>query len=250
MNQNPTHEMDRAKNVVRERVWTRLEEHHAVPAGVHGRIPAFIGAEAAAARLAALLVWTEARVVKAVPDKAQLPVRARALDEGKLVYMAVPKLAEEHPFYLLDPATLTVAPAEAASSKTAATVARKVGVDEMQPVDLIVCGSVAVNRRGVRLGKGAGYSDIEVALLQQAGLIGPDTTIATTVHSLQVVDDDLPETEHDFSVDLIITPDDVIECGPPRRPNGLYWAHLTEDKIAAIPVLAKLHREQAGQASA
>jgi NAD(P)-dependent dehydrogenase (short-subunit alcohol dehydrogenase family) len=36
----------------------------------------------------------------------------------------------------------------------------------MRPVNLVVCGSVAVNRRGVRLGKGAGYSDIEVALLQ------------------------------------------------------------------------------------
>ena len=47
---------------------------------------------------------------------------------------------------------------------------------------MVVCGSVAVNRRGARLGKGAGYSDIEVALLQEAGLIGPSTVIVTTVH--------------------------------------------------------------------
>ena len=72
-------------------------------------------------------------------------------------------------------------------SHVAETVARKVGVEEMQPVDLIICGSVAVNRRGVRLGKGAGYSDIEFALLQEAGLLRPETTIVTTVHSLQVV---------------------------------------------------------------
>jgi 5-formyltetrahydrofolate cyclo-ligase len=69
----------------------------------------------------------------------------------------------------------------------AETAARKVGVEEMQPVDLIICGSVAVNRRGVRLGKGAGYSDIELALLQEAGLMRPETTIVTTVHPLQVV---------------------------------------------------------------
>src|SRR5690606_6369057 len=198
-------------------MWALLERERAVPPGVHGRIPAFFGAEAAADRLAELPVWQSARVVKAVPDKAQLPVRARALTEGKLVYMAVPKLAEALPFYLLDPARLTVPPAEAASSKVAASVARKIGVEEMQPVDLIICGSVAVNRQGVRLGKGAGYSDIEVALLQEAGLIGPSTTIVTTVHSLQVVGDELPETKHDFSVDLIVTPDEVIECGPPRR---------------------------------
>lgn len=36
----------------------------------------------AAARLAELERWKKAGVVKAVPDKAQLPVRARALDEG------------------------------------------------------------------------------------------------------------------------------------------------------------------------
>ncbi|MGH3630022.1 MAG: 5-formyltetrahydrofolate cyclo-ligase [Sciscionella sp.] len=97
---------------------------------------------------------------------------------------------------------------------------------------------MAVNRDGVRLGEGAGYSDLEVALLHEAGLIGPDTTIVTTVHPLQVVDAALPETEHDFSVDVIVTPEEVIICGPSRRPAGLIWAHLSLEKIAAIPTLA------------
>jgi len=231
-------DIDRAKQACRERMWALLEQEHAAPPGVRGRIPAFSGAEAAADRLAALPAWHAAQVVKAVPDKAQLPVRARALAEGKLVYMAVPRLADELPFYLLDPDALTVPPAEAASSHVAAAVARKVDVDRMRPVDLVVCGSVAVNRAGVRLGKGAGYSDIEVALLQEAGLIGPATTIVTTVHDLQVVDEELPETGHDFSVDLIVTPNEVIACRPPRRPHGVFWKDLSAEKIAAIPVLA------------
>ena len=229
---------DQAKHPIRKRIWTLLEREGAVPPGVHGRIPAFHEAEAAAARLAALPVWQAARVIKAVPDRAQLPVRARALSDGKLLYMAVPRLAEKLPFYLLDPSVLTVPPAQAASSSMAAQIARRVAVEALQPVELIVCGSVAVNRRGVRLGKGAGYSDIEVALLQEAGLIGPKTIIVTTVHPLQVVDEELPETDHDFSVDLIVTPDEVIECSPPRRPPGLLWEHLDEARIAAIPVLA------------
>lgn len=177
---------DQAKHAVRERVWTLLEHQRAAPPGVRGRIPDFSGAEAAADRLAKLTVWQAARVIKAVPDKAQLPVRARALTEGKLLYMAVPKLAEDKPFYLLDPAELAEPVAEAACSRVAASVARKIGVEGMRPVDLVVCGSVAVNRHGVRLGKGAGYSDIEVALLQESGLIGPKTPIVTTVHALQV----------------------------------------------------------------
>lgn len=237
-------EKDQAKQAIRERIWALLEHERAAPRGVRGYIPAFHGADAAAERLASLPVWHAARVIKAVPDRAQLPVRAQALSDGKLVYMAVPRLAEELPFYLLDPAELTVPPAEAAASTVAARVARKVGVDELRPVDLIVCGSVAVNRHGARLGKGAGYSDIEVALLQEAGLIGPKTTIVTTVHSLQVVDEELPENEHDFSVDVIVTPDKVIACSPPRRPAGLIWEQLSPEKIAAIPVLAARSMER------
>lgn len=228
---------DGAKHAIRERVWALLEQKQAAPPGVRGYIPSFFGAEAAAARLAELPVWKGAQVVKAVPDTAQLPARARALAEGKLVYMAVPKLAEPLPFYLLDPKKLTVPVEEAASSAVAASVATKIGVEDMQPVDLIICGSVAVNRHGVRLGKGAGYSDIEMALLQEANLIGPTTTIVTTVHPLQVVDEDLPETGHDFSVDLIVTADEVVECHPPRRPHGLVWDELQQHQIASIPVL-------------
>jgi 5-formyltetrahydrofolate cyclo-ligase len=154
--------------------------------------------------------------------------------------MAVPKLAEPQPFYLLDPAALTVTPKQAATKSGAARAGRNVGVEDLRPVDLIVCGSVAVNHRGARLGKGAGYSDIEVALLQEAGLIGPATTIVTTVHDLQIVNDDLPETEHDFSVDLIVTPTDGISCGQPRRPSGLSWDELGPEQIAAIPILATM----------
>jgi 5-formyltetrahydrofolate cyclo-ligase len=226
-----------AKQQIRERIWDLLERERAVEPGVHGYIPAFEGADTAADRLASLPVWQRAQAVKSVPDRAQQPVRKRALLDGKLLYMAVPMLADELPFYFLDPRRIAVTAAEAASRTTAAEVARKVGVEEMHAVDIVVCGSVVVSRNGARLGKGAGYSDIEVALLLEAGLISPTTVIVTTVHSMQVVDEPLPETEHDFSVDLIVTPDEVIECGPSRRPSGLYWDHLTEDKIAAIPVL-------------
>jgi 5-formyltetrahydrofolate cyclo-ligase len=230
---------ERAKQEVRERIWALLDREEAArPPGAQGRIPNFAGAEAAADRLSALPVWQAAKVIKSNPDKAQLPVRARALADGKLLYMAVPRLADERPFFLLDPATLSVSPWDAASSKGASTAGRKVTVDELRPVDLVVCGTVAVNREGVRIGKGAGYSDLEVALLLEAGLLSPEAVLVTTVHSLQLVDKPLPESEHDFRVDLIVTPDEVVWCEPHRRPPGIMWEHLNEEKIAAIPVLA------------
>ncbi len=109
--------------------------------------------------------------MKAVPDRAQYPVRVRALRAGKLLYMAVPRLAQARPFYVLDPGKLTVGPEQAADTATAARLAPTADVAVMRPVDLVVCGSVAVNRAGARLGKGAGYSDIEMAILAEAGLL-------------------------------------------------------------------------------
>jgi 5-formyltetrahydrofolate cyclo-ligase len=216
------------KHVVRERVWTLLERERAARfPGARGRIPKFRGAEAAAARLAELPEWRAARVVKANPDAPQLPVRRRALADGKLLYMAVPRLREERPFLRL---------AEDATIR--ARGAQPVALEDVEPIDLVVCGTVAVNRAGVRVGKGGGYSDLEFALLTEVGLVGTRTVIATTVHPLQVLDEELPETEHDFRVDVIVTPDEVLRPRRRRRPPGILWGHLDDDKVAAIPALS------------
>jgi len=232
-------DIKQAKQAVRERVWALLEREGVVEPGVSGYIPAFSGARQAAERLASLKIWRDARVVKATPDRAQQPVRVLALEAGKLLYMAAPMLANQLPFYLLDPATLTIPASEAGDRTVAARVASPVDTDEMQTVDLVVCGSVAVNSNGARLGKGAGYSDVEMALLTEAGLISERTTIATTVHDLQVLEDDLPEQEHDYRVDLIVTPTRPITCSSTRRPTGLLWHELTAEQIDGIPALKR-----------
>lgn len=231
---------DQPKNDVRERVWTRLEAAGAAAGTVHGKIPDFSGAGQAAQRLAELAEWKGAHTVKVTPDRPQQPVLIAALGEGKIVYMAVPKLTSEQPFVILDPLSLGSSVNDIATNKDAVRLGTAADVTAMNPVDIIVCGSVAVSANGARLGKGAGYADIEVALLTMAGLIRPSTVIATTVHDLQVVDGELPEFEHDFGVDLIVTPTRVIHCNRPRRPGGIDWARLPPDKIASIPVLARM----------
>ena len=237
--------IDQAKEVVRDQVWRLLEREGAASEGSYGKIPGFSGAESTARRLAEFDLWKRARTIKANPDWAQLPVRVQALKDGKLLYMAVPKMASLQPFFLLDPALLGLPPEQAAEKKGAAQVARRVGVEDMQSIDIVICGSVAVNRSGARVGKGAGYSDLEVALLIEAGLVTDQTVIVAPVHQLQVVDEEIPETGHDFSVDLIVTPDEVIECPHRRRPRGLVWDDLTMEKIEAIPVLAEQARRSA-----
>lgn len=95
----------------------------------------------------------------------------------------------------------------------------------MRPPDLAV-GSVAVNGRGARLGEDSGYSDIEMALLTEAGLLTTRTVIATTVHELQVLDEAILEAAHDSRVDVIATPERIVWCDEPRRPSGIVWRTL------------------------
>ena len=83
-----------AKAALRQEVWSAMRAAKVARfPGAEGRIPNFTGAEAAAERLRAMPVWQAALTLKANPDSAQLPVRQRALEDGKTVYMAVPRLA-------------------------------------------------------------------------------------------------------------------------------------------------------------
>lgn len=231
------------KQRVRERVWQSIERAAEVrrAPGAFGRIPNFAGAEVAARRLWELPEWRAARVLKMNPDTPQLALRARAIEEGKLLYMAVPKLASEQPFWALERSRLGVTALEAASADGAARHGVLTALEELAPIDLIVCGSVAVNPEGVRVGKGAGYADLEFALLSEAGLVSDATTIATTVHDLQLLDEPLPETPHDFRVDRVATPTRVLSCPRRARPSGVVWDELDAAQIAAIPALARRH---------
>ena len=230
---------------MREEVWSALTSAKVARfPGARNRISNFAGAEAAAELLRGTDAWRAACTIKANPDSAQLPVRQRALQDGKTVYMAVPRLAESEPFFLLDPDHLADPPRRAASISGASRSARRVAVHGLAPVDLVVTGCVAVGMDGVRLGKGGGFADLEFALAGAAGLIGSDTLVVTTVHELQLRPaGTIPTAAHDVPVDLIITPERVLDCRARRGPRpvgGIRWAELTPEKIAAIPLLADL----------
>ncbi|TMA11939.1 MAG: 5-formyltetrahydrofolate cyclo-ligase [Deltaproteobacteria bacterium] len=229
----------KTKDAIRQEVWALLRQKKVARfPGAEGRIPNFIGAEKCAKILAQSPAWKNAKVIKANPDSPQRAVRQRALEEGKVIYMAVPRLREPKPFIELDPSKLQSSPYNASSIKGAFKYGRPVTLDEVKRIDLVVCGSVAVNRRGARLGKGGGYSDLEFALLREERKISGQTPIVTTVHPLQIFDTDLPMTEHDIPLNAIVTPDEIIPLKPHyRRPKGIYWHLLPAEKIDAIPVL-------------
>ena len=234
------------KDTLREAIWSLLQKQKVSRfPGAEGRIPNFIGAEACARRLAEAAWWQKSKVLKINPDSPQRAIRQRALAEGKILYMPVPRLRAAEPFIELDPINLGCSPHAASSIKGAAQHGRPVSLDEMKKIDLIICGSVAVNCNGARVGKGGGYSDLEFALLTEEKKIGPHTPIVTSVHSLQIVDDEIPMTEHDIPLTAIVTPAESIDIKPRfTRPKGIYWEMLPDEKVDAIPVLKAKQRKR------
>jgi 5-formyltetrahydrofolate cyclo-ligase len=233
------------KDALREEIWAKLTEQAASPSNPFGHIPDFFGSDQAAARLAGLPIWQQAHVIKANPDAAQAPVRLRALQDGKLLYMAVPRLIDARCFVELSAAELSQRGIELASVarwQGALEHGRLVEFEEMRPIDLVVTGCVAVTRSGGRIGKGAGFADLELGMLRQLKLLRPGIPIITTVHDLQLVDDPrLPMQRHDSPLDWIVTPSEAIETHSPYpQPSGLDWNAIQPDQYESIPALKVL----------
>jgi 5-formyltetrahydrofolate cyclo-ligase len=232
-----------SKPALRERIWALLERRGvgAFPLPLAGRIPNFTGAAQAAERLAALPEWRRAQQLKCNPDAPQRAVRLRALREGKHVYVAVPRLTDARCFLHLDPRRLSGRLAAASTIKGAAALGVPVAPDHLPRIDLVLAGSVAVNRAGARVGKGGGYSDLEFALASAHGAIGSHTTVVTTVHDLQVVKERIPMLGHDVPVDVIVTPTRVLRAGRTfARPRRIDWNALSAEQVAAMPPLRAL----------
>src|SRR5258707_3672697 len=188
----------RSKDEVREEVWKAMDREGVSRfPGAEGRIPNFAGAKLAAEKLAAHRLWKRARVIKANPDSPQTHARRLALEEGKTMIMAVPRLPDPHPFRVLEPKRLSKsAIKEAATIKGALKHGRVVALDDLPEIDFVLTGSVAVNLSGARIGKGGGYNDLEYGILIDAGKIDDHTTIATTVHPLQILRQNRMGTSH------------------------------------------------------
>ncbi len=235
------------KQRIRETIWRLLEERGvaAFPRPVHGRIPNFVGAREAAEWIRRLPEWRRARLVKANPDAPQRWLRLAALEEGKKLLMATPRMREG--FLLLDPARIPSSMYRQASTiRGAFRLGEKItgveGLRRLGPVDFIVTGSVAVDRRGRRIGKGEGYAELEYAVLRELGIVEESTPVATTIHELQLVDY-IPRSPYDLTLDYAATPRRLLVFRDrEERPPGLLWELLECRKLREIPLLLELAR--------
>nr|WP_295467990.1 5-formyltetrahydrofolate cyclo-ligase [Mesorhizobium sp.] len=233
------------KDVVRHDIWRRLAKEGVAVGPAWSMIPNFVGADVAAWRLAQTAAWKAARTIKTNPDHPQIPIRIRALYEGKIVYTPVPYLTHDFPYLRLDPKVLAD---KGISFELAATAqgfmehGERIEFEAIEPLDFCVVGSVAVGRAGGRTGKGAGFADLETGIFRELGIVTAETPMATTVHSIQLVPDEVVVIEsHDSPLDFIATEAELIETGNTMpRPMGVSWDKVRRDQFETIPFLAQL----------
>lgn len=236
-----------AKAAIRDRVWSGLVEAQVNIGPAYDRIPNFVGADLAAKRLSELDEWRRARVIKCNPDPPQIPVRLRALYDGKLLFSPVPYLTKGFPYLRIDPDRLA---ARGVDFETAATAqgfmehGEAIGFEDMPRLDFCVVGCVAVTMLGGRAGKGAGFADLEQGIFRELGLVTPATPIVTTVHSSQVVaDSEVVMESHDSALHFIATELELIATRTPHaQPEGVDWDKVRPDQFTDIPFLSALRR--------
>jgi 5-formyltetrahydrofolate cyclo-ligase len=233
------------KDALRSEIWHDLEATAVNVGPVRSRIPNFAGADLAAWNLARVSAWKVAGIVKCNPDPPQIPVRLRALYEGKIVYVPVPELIKDFPFVRLDPAILAAKGIEfetAATAQSFVSCGEPVQFEEMEVLDFVVVGCVAVTRSGGRTGKGGGFADLELGIFRELGKVGADTQIATTVHSAQVIEDmRLPMMPHDSALHWIATERELIDTKTTiGQPKGVDWDRVQPDQYKDIPFLKEL----------
>nr|XP_046241280.1 methenyltetrahydrofolate synthase domain-containing protein isoform X2 [Scatophagus argus] len=239
---------------IRQKVWDYIEEKNLAnfPRPVHNRIPNFKGAFTACGRLSKLQVFTQAAEVKVDPDKPLEGARLAVLQARKSLLVPTPRLRTGLFNKITPPQGASKEQLRiCSSSQGVKDFSVPVGLDAKVKVDLVVVGSVAVSEKGLRIGKGEGYADMEYGMMASMGAVNDSTVVVTIVHDCQVVH--IPEElmeGHDLTVDYILTPTRLIKtnCQLPK-PQGITWTKLDTEKLERIPILKRLRalEEQAGK---
>ncbi|MEV4557071.1 5-formyltetrahydrofolate cyclo-ligase [Kitasatospora sp. NPDC049285] len=89
-------------------------------------------------------------------------------------------------------------------------VGARLGAEAVTAADVVLLPGLAVDRRGVRLGRGGGSYDRVLARLARAGA---HPLLATLLYSHELREA-VPAEPHDLPVDAVVTPDGVTRFSP------------------------------------
>ncbi len=194
------------KNKIRNEIWETLQKNQQTnrKQGDYNKIPDFKGKTQAAKKLRETPEYKKAKTIFTAPDTAQKPVRYNCIKDNKTLIMATPNL--ENGYLLLNKKAKNE-PEKASDKKYAKNYGEK--IKTIPKIDMVIEGSVGVDIKGNRLGKGKGYGDTEIKDLLNKKAINNKTPIVTTVHPLQIKEK-IPTEKHDCKINMIVTPKNII----------------------------------------
>jgi 5-formyltetrahydrofolate cyclo-ligase len=190
------------KDQVRYHIWDlMLKKKIAIfPLPPHGRIPNFKDAKIAAIKIKRLAQYKDTRCIFTGPDSVLRPLRDQILRDKKILAYATPHMKE---MKMIRPQNKKV--------DTSIRGLIQKGERLTEKVDIAVVGSVAVDFKGNRLGKGSGYGDQEIEYLKSNDLIADGFKVGTLVHTIQLIPDlSMFKEPHDIPVDFILTEKELI----------------------------------------
>ena len=241
--------MDRES--VRSVVWDRLREVAVPDSRFHldfsMYIPDYPGSGAIHATLRGLSFYEGLRAVFVTPDNNLESLRAALLREGRPLLMTTYGILRG--FLYFPPGSVPGPSIEFAASLDGAerfgTPYDLDALTTLRTLDFLVTGASAVNRDGIRFGKGHGYFDVEWALLREIGLVGEESPVVACVHDVQYLDEDLPALPTDTLVDWVVTPTRTIRVRRMQtKPAGIRWDVLDPVLLANVPPLGELKAAQ------
>lgn len=194
----------KSKEEIRNFVWNKMERENiaSFPRPVFGRIPNFVGSDKACEKIKELNEFKIAKAIFVAPDSPLRRAREIILEERKILVVALPHIKDIVEIY------------EWENIKEASIIRgfEKYGKPLKTKIDLMIEGSVAVDLKGNRIGKGKGYGDKEFEILKNRGLLKENLKILTVVHECQIFEDfSYLMNEKDIKVDYIVTNKRIIK---------------------------------------
>lgn len=198
----------------------------------------------AAERLRRLDAYRRASCIMASLDHALSQVRLNALTDRKALLLPSPGLHKG--FFLLRANEIPPAKRRlAVRPHEANPFGRRVPYDERldPPVGLLLTGAVAVGRDGSVLGDGAGFTDLQAAILAALGWLAPEAALAVLVEEHRIVPT-VPTEPTDIRASFIVTPESVMPtsfCGG-IGDGRILWEKLQKKDIRRNDVLFHLYK--------
>lgn len=236
------------KAAIRSKVWRELRNVAIPDSRFHFDFSSFItdfeGSRMANDTLLAQPCFKACSCVFITPDNCLEYLREQTLEAG--IKLLITTYGIRRGFWLLDPAEIDpVLFKYAATLDGMEKVGRPVSLEDIVKLDLevglMVTGTGAINKKGIRFGKGHGFFDLEWAMLFSIGVVTLSTMTVAVVHDCQVLDEELVPEQFDTAADLVLTPTRLIKADMVTKPDcGIIWDRLATGMLDDIPPLQEL----------